>query len=246
MIDFETQAKTFDCDIWFVNNNSDIAALQGLTDSATECQRLQSLLDNTASSRQTYPLSLLARDFNTLPIEYPSRYADRFSHPLLYGGKELKTALAESAMYMHLFYEGPIKKGPLSVIRAQRSVFRVKFENSMLIDLCSVGFDLIEDELIKATEWSFSQKVGARLAEQGVDLFFSPSVRYKSGSTCCLLNGDAMIDATVVEEQSWQVYVDDKRCNYGRYTESFDFDKTNFADRNGDITHCLIQHLNLT
>ena len=228
---------------WRVVETQETAATRVITRNAEEQSRLEQLLDNSKPSippeceRLSY---LLMTPFRYPPLEYGSRFGSQWERGIFYGAKEQETALAETAVYLWLFQQGPEDMGPLAEINDSRTVFSVRLRTRKGCDLCAPTFAKLKPALTQEDSWNFSQKIGSSLREAGAEFFWYPSARAENGANAAVLSPKAFASRQPSAQELWLVRLTRELCWFGRADGYYyEFERSQFL-HNGKLQHpCL-------
>lgn len=226
---------------WRVVETQETAATMTITSSSSEQSRLEELLD---LSKPKIPddckgLSyLLMTPFRYPPLRYGSRFGSTWERGIFYGSCELKTALAETAVYFWLFQQGLHTLGPLAQIRDQRTAFSVKLSSHKALDLHSDYFTATSAEINRPDSWEYSQKLGSQVRELGTEFIIYPSARLLSGKNIAVFSPQAFAEKEPVQQQLWHGKFTTESCVFARagVNDGFEFQRKDFAI-DGKIPH---------
>lgn len=225
--------------IWRIIENQEQAATRRITRSAAAQSRLEALLDRNKpiylpGSEQLH--WLLKTPFRYPPLAHGSRFGSPFEPGILYGARELHTALTESAVYLWLFRAALSDPGPLERISDGRTAIQFPVRHDRFSDLTSR--EEYRQHISDPGSYQFSQALGARLREAGAAAIWFNSARAEQGVNCAVLNPEAIPAGTVPNESHWQLQLDESCCWWGQASgESFEIHHRDVADNNGGIPH---------
>lgn len=225
---------------WRVVETQEVAATRAITKSSDDQRRLEELLD---LSKPNIPMDceglsyLLMTPFRYPPLKYGSRFGSTMERGIFYGSADLRTAFAETAVYFWLFQSGPIIKGPLEIIRDQRTAFSSRLSSQKALDLAGLSSVMDLHEVCNPASWNYSQAIGARLRAIGAEFFWYPSARIESGKNIAVLSPKAFASREPDKQLHWNVQFSSTTCWFGRHgSESFEFNRSSF-EFDGLIPH---------
>ena len=228
--------------IWRIVENQEQAATRRITRSADEQSRLEQLLDNNKppylpGTQQLH--WLLKTPFRYPPLRHGSRFGTAFEPGILYGSRELATAMTESAVYLWLFRAAPIELGPLERISDGRTAIRFDICHDSVSDLTTGAAARKYRRKISAPgSYTFSQELGSRLREQHTAAIWFHSARATAGINCAVLEPSAIPPGTEPSQQHWQLQLDSSACWWGLAGhDSFEVRYRDVADDSGRIPH---------
>lgn len=226
--------------VWRIVENQEQAATRQITHSAAEQSRLESLLDDNkpAYLPGTEHLHwLLKTPFRYPPLRHGSRFGSPFQPGILYGSKELETAMTESAVYLWLFRSGPLDLGPLDHILDGRTAIRFGFRHDKVGDLTTAP-PLEREQLTNPASYTHSQALGDKLRENGTAAIWFPSARRSQGTNCAILDPAAISAQQSLLREHWQLRLDANSCWWGRPGQaSFEVLYEQLTDKSGGIPH---------
>lgn len=226
---------------WRVVETQETAATMAITRSAAEQSRLEELLDTSKPKipQDCIGLSyLLMTPFRYPPLRYGSRFGSTWERGIFYGSCELKTALAETAVYFWLFQQGPTQLGPLAQIRDQRTAFSVKLMSQKALDLHSDEFTDMQVKIKRPDSWDYTQELGKQLRELGAEFIVYPSARLADGKNIAVFSPSAFAEKEPAKQQLWHVRFTTDSCVFVRagVSDSFEFLRDEFCVA-GKIPH---------
>lgn len=228
--------------IWRIVENQEQAATRRITRSADEQSRLEELLDTNKPAYMpgTQQLHwLLKTPFRYPPLRHGSRFGTAFEPGILYGSRELTTAMTESAVYLWLFRSAPLELGPLERISDGRTAIQFGISHDSISDLTTgVAAGKYRHKISAPGSYAFSQELGGRLREQHTAAIWFHSARAAQGVNCAVLEPAAIPPGTEPGQQHWQLQLDSSACWWGRAgQESFEVRYRDVADESGRIPH---------
>ena len=231
--------------IWRIVENQEEAATRRITRSAEEQSRLEALLDlnKPAYLPGTEQLHwLLKTPFRYPPLRHGSRFGTAFAPGILYGSRELATAMTESAVYLWLFRAGPTELGPLTRICDGRTAIEFSISHDQVSDLTADTVQRYRTRISAPDDYSFSQELGARLRDNHTAAIWFHSARTTSGINCAVLDPQAIPVGTRPTQQHWQLQLDSSSCWWGLAgRESFEVRYDDVTDKTGRIPHPALQ-----
>jgi hypothetical protein len=227
--------------IWRIVENQEQAATRRITRSATEQSRLEELLDvnKPAYMPGTQHLHwLLKTPFRYPPLRHGSRFGSALQPGILYGSRELHTAMTESAVYLWLFRAGPIKTGPLERISDGRTAIHFSIEHGAVSDLTSEPAEAYRAEISAPGSYTFAQTLGTSLRERHTGAIWFHSARAAQGINCGVLDPGAIPIGTEPSQEHWRLHLDSSACWWGiAGRDSFEVRYQDVADASGKIPH---------
>ena len=171
--------------IWRVVEAQHRNATRRLVDSDAEQELLEALIDRAKPPSPTGPEFdrlhyLFLTPFRHPPLLHGSRFGTRAERSLFYGSEALETAMAETAYYRLLFLEG--SAAPLSPLTVELSAFRADVRTRAAVDLTRPPFDAHHRVLASRTRYDATQRLGAEMRVDGVELVRYPSARDVDGA----------------------------------------------------------------
>jgi hypothetical protein len=155
-------------------------ATRRLVDSDAEQELLESLIDRVKPPTPAGPEFeglhyLLLTPFRHPPLPHGSRFGTRAERSLFYGSEALETAMAETAYYRLVFLEGT--EAELSPLTVELSAFRVDVRTRAAVDLTRPPFDAHHRVIASRSRYEATQRLGAEMRADGVELVRYPSAR---------------------------------------------------------------------
>jgi hypothetical protein len=150
-----------------------------LVDSDGEQAVLEELLD--ARAKLPVPAGfeglhyLLYTPFRHPPLPHGSRFGTRHQRGILYGARELPTALAEVAYYRLLFLDA--SEADLGTLFVELTSFSFSLRARQAIDLSRAPFSAHESEISSPVSYAASQELGAQMRADGVQACLYVSAR---------------------------------------------------------------------
>ncbi|WP_448682361.1 RES family NAD+ phosphorylase [Pseudomonas nicosulfuronedens] len=165
-----------------VESQGQVATLQ-LVDTLEEQALLEELLE-TSKPRMPPPAEplhyLLKTPFRYPPLRWGSRFGRRHEPSLFYGALKLETAMAESAFYRFVLWEGMATPPPSGRILSEHASFEARFQVQKGVRLHLPPFREHET-LLDPQDYSVTQGLGSAMREAGVEAFEYRSARCPQG-----------------------------------------------------------------
>ncbi len=185
-------------------------ATMGLVDTADEQLILEQLIE---ASKPPVPASrkkgkayhyLIQTAFRYPPLEHGSRFGAQTEPGIFYGSLEVRTALAETAYYRMLFWQGMNVSPPSKRIVTAHTSFEITIRTKSAVRLEGPSFDSYQKLLIHLTDYQTSQLLGAKMREAGVEAFTFHSARdYTVGINAGIFFIYAIINKVPRRLQQW-------------------------------------------
>jgi hypothetical protein len=161
-----------------------VSSTRPLVDSLAEQEVLERLLDATKppvpGGREFRGLDfLLFTPFRYPPLPHGSRFGTRSERGIWYGSEEVRTALAETAYYRLVFFEGTAAR--ILPSATGLSAFRASVRTSAGVDLTAPPFDAHRARISSPSRYGDAQRLGAEMRAAGVEAFRYPSARDPRG-----------------------------------------------------------------
>jgi RES domain len=177
--------RPYEGQIWRVVEAQHRNATRRLVDSDAEQELLESLIDRVKPPLPDGPEFdglhyLLLTPFRHPPLTHGSRFGTRAERSLFYGSESLETAMAETAYYRLLFLEGT--EASLSPLTVELSAFRADVRTRAAVDLTRPPFDAHHRVLASRTRYEATQRLGAEMRTDGVELVRYSSARDAAGA----------------------------------------------------------------
>lgn len=227
--------------IWRIVEHQEEAATRNITQSSAEQDRLEQLLDE---HKPSYPATtrhlhwILKAPFRYPPLRHGSRFGLATEMGILYGSRELNTAMAESAVYLWLFQQGLADLGPLDVIQDGRTSLHFAVSHPRAGNLASEEQSGWWPRISDPGDYGFSQALGSAHRQAATGLLWFRSARWQQGTNCAVLDPAAIAPNTVPNQQQWQMRIDMTTCWWGRLGgESFEIQYSAVSDATGRIRH---------
>lgn len=165
-----------------VESQGQVATLQ-LVDTLEEQALLEELLE-TSKPRMPPPAEplhyLLKTPFRYPPLRWGSRFGRRHEPSLFYGALKLETAMAESAFYRFVLWEGMATPPPSGRILSEHASFEARFQVQRGVRLHLPPFRE-HAALTDPQDYSVTQGLGSAMREAGIEAFEYRSARCPQG-----------------------------------------------------------------
>jgi len=176
--------RRYEGTVWRVVEAQHRNATRRLVDSDSEQELLETLIDRVKPPRPSGPEFdglhyLLFTPFRHPPLTHGSRFGTRAEPSLFYASEGLETALAETAYYRLVFLEG--SAATLSPLTVELSAFRADVRTRAAVDLTLPPFDAHRRAIASRTRYEATQRLGAEMRADGVELVRYPSARDSTG-----------------------------------------------------------------
>ena len=194
--------------MWRVVEAQHRNATRRLVDSDAEQETLEALIDRVKPPRPAGAEFqglhyLLLTPFRHPPLTHGSRFGTRAERSLLYASEAVETALAETAYYRLVFLEGTA--APLSPLTVELSAFRADVRTRAAIDLTLPPFDAHRRAIASRTRYEATQRLGAEMRVDGVELVRYPSARDVAGApNVALFTPRALARKTPRVPETWR------------------------------------------
>src|SRR5262249_36836191 len=172
--------RPYEGPVWRVVEAQHRNATRRLVDSDAEQELLESLIDRVKPPPPAGPEVdglhyLLLTPFRHPPLPPGSRFGTRAERSVFYGSEALETAMAETAYYRLVFLEG--SEAELAPITVELTAFRADVRTRAAVDLTRPPFDAHHRVLASRTRYEATQRLGAEMRADGVELVRYPSAR---------------------------------------------------------------------
>ncbi|MEE9100037.1 MULTISPECIES: RES family NAD+ phosphorylase [Pseudomonas] len=162
-----------------VESQGQVATLQ-LVDTLAEQALLEELLE-TSKPHVPPPAEhlhyLLKTPFRYPPLRWGSRFGRRHEPSLFYAALKLDTAMAESAFYRYVLWEGMSSPPPSGRILSEHASFEARFQVQRGVRLQLPPFREYEPALRDPSDYRVAQGLGSAMREAGVEAFEYRSAR---------------------------------------------------------------------
>ena len=204
---------------WRTVESQFVNSTRKLVDSNAEQQQLEELIDTAKPpvdpDVQALNLHyLLFTPFRHPPLLHGSRFGRRTECGVFYGAKELETCLAEVAYYRLVFLEGA---AALDRLATEHTAFQADVRTERGVDLTQEPFAAHKALLSSKTDYSATQKLGAEMRADGVQVALYPSARaHQSGTGVAVFDPAAFASPQPTGEQSWLCSADRGKVEFRR------------------------------
>lgn len=155
---------------------------------------------------------LLQTPFRYPPLKYGSRFGRLYEPSIFYASHTIKTALYESAFYS--FYFMSRSETPFTgVITNKKTSFAANIFTESYVDLCLIEDPDLQFALQHKSDYTYSQKVGTYMRDEGVDAFSYYSAREDGGKHIGVFYLNTIIGVPEDEHQ-WQIKQTPERLVY--------------------------------
>jgi hypothetical protein len=182
-------------------------ATTALVDDLADQAVLEDMIERTKPPRPPGTARLhylLATPFRYPPLAHGSRFGARFEPSLLYGARELRPALAETAYYRLLFWDGMTKPPPSGRFLTQHTLFGAAYRTGNGLRLQDPPFDAHEATLRDPVRYDETQALGAALRAGGVEAIEYLSARDRTrGVNVALFTPAALARREPRFQQPW-------------------------------------------
>ncbi|RJG10028.1 RES domain-containing protein [Pseudomonas cavernicola] len=166
-----------------VESQEQVATLQ-LVDNLAEQALLEELIE---SSKPPLPKSaeplhyLLKTPFRYPPLRWGSRFGGVYEPSLFYAATRLETAMAETAYYRFVLWDGMLSPPPSGRIWSEHSSFEARYRVERGIQLQHPPFSEHQRELTDPLHYRATQALGGAMRGAGVEAFEYRSARCPLG-----------------------------------------------------------------
>jgi len=175
-----------------------------LVDSDAEQEALEALIDR---AKDPVPPGfedlhyLLYTPFRHPPLRNGSRFGTRQERGILYGARELPTALAEVAYYRLVFLEGTA--ADLGDLQVDLTAFWFGISAARGVDLSAPPFGDYEARISSPSQYGASQRLGAEMRGDGVQAALYVSARATGRALNLAVFDNAFQPRRPLREQMW-------------------------------------------
>lgn len=187
-----------------------------LVDSDEEQRVLEELID--ARAKLPVPEGfegvhyLLYTPFRHPPLRNGSRFGTRRERGILYGARELATAFAEVAYYRLVFLEGTA--APLAPLTVELTSFSFRISAASGLDLTGGPFRAFEGRISSPVSYRDSQRLGARMREEGVQACLYVSARARGRAVNLAVFENVFRPPRPLDEQRWSCTASRERVEF--------------------------------
>lgn len=147
---------------------------------------------------------LLKTPFRYPPLPWGSRFGSRHQPGIFYGGKSIRTTLAEVAFYRLVFFESMGSGAPKSSINTQHTLFSADYRSDCGICLQNAPFDRYQAQISDPLDYTHSKQLGSDMRSAGVQVFEYSSARDPDGGLCVALFSPSAFDSrTPHNKHAW-------------------------------------------
>lgn len=184
-------------------------ATNALVDSLDEQALLEELIE---ASKPPPPVTMAKGELSylfTTPFRYPplkhgSRFGGRFEPALFYGAQTVSAALAETAYYRLVFWDGMADPPPAGRLTSQLSAFGARYSTSRGVQLQQPPFDAHRAALTDPTRYGDTQRLGAAMRAEEIEAFEYASARDPDGGVnVALFNAAPFVAKGPDWQQPW-------------------------------------------
>ena len=178
-----------------------------LVDNLDEQALLEHLLERTkpllpGDARDLH--YLLATPFRYPPLPFGSRFSTRHQAGLFYGSLQLTTALAETAYYRFVFWQGMTAPPPSGKFTTAHTVFGARYRSPQGIRLQHQPFSDYRRELTHPSDYRSTQQLGDEMRAAGIEAFEYLSARDpEHGINVGLFSSKALVRGEPTHQQQW-------------------------------------------
>lgn len=168
--------------LWRIVESQSQVATTALVDNLEEQALLEQLIETSKPPMvDEYGAELPGHYLLTTPFRYPplrwgSRFGRRHEPAIYYGSRKIDTALAESAYYRLLFWEG-MAEPPGDHLVSQHEMFSAGFACKPGVRLMHPRFSVWQDILASKSSYSATQLLGTMMREHSIQGFEFRSAR---------------------------------------------------------------------
>lgn len=193
--------------LWRLVESQEQVATRSLVDSLAEQVLLEELLETVKPPRLPGCEGLhylLATPFRYPPLPWGSRFGQTWEPGIFYGARELPTALAETAYYRLLFWQGMSLPPKSGVLVTQHLAFSADYRCQPGARLQQGPWLALQAELRHVSDYRLTQALGSWLRAQDVAGFEYASARCpRGGINVALLRPQALRSTRPLEQQHW-------------------------------------------
>jgi len=180
-------------------------ATNSLVDNLQEQELLENLLESTKPASSSKNLHyLLHTPFRYPPLKHGSRFGLRTEPSLFYGSLTISTALAETAYYRLLFWQGMSIAPASGKFTTQHTAFTARYQTESGLKLHQPPFDTYLDLLRHPASYQATQAMGSTMRKNGIIAFEYISARdEEKGVNIALFNNKALSGQKPLSQQAW-------------------------------------------
>ena len=147
---------------------------------------------------------LLATPFRYPPLLFGSRFGTRHQPGLFYGSQHLTTALAETAYYRFVFWQGMTVPPASGKFTTAHTVFGARYRSLRGLRLQHKPFSDYQRELTDPGDYRITQLLGNAMRETGIEAFEYLSARDPGrGINVGLFSPKALMRSEPTHQQQW-------------------------------------------
>ncbi|AYC35043.1 RES domain-containing protein [Pseudomonas cavernae] len=168
-----------------VESQEQVATLR-LVDSLAEQALLEDLIEGSKPPLPTGTEALhylLKTPFRYPPLRWGSRFGSVYEPSLFYAGARLETAMAETAYYRCVLWDGMLSPPPSGRILSEHASFEVRYRVERGVRLQVPPFAEFQAELSDPRRYAATQALGQAMRTAGVEAFEYRSARCPQGGT---------------------------------------------------------------
>jgi hypothetical protein len=182
-------------------------ATRELVDDLAEQALLEELLERSkppVPSAAVHLDYLLASPFRYPPLPYGSRFGSRIEPSLFYGALDLAPALAETAYYRLVFWEGMSEPPPAGCLSTEHTLFAARYASALGLSLHLPPCDRYSDRLTNPKSYRDTQQLGSEMRAAAIELFIYRSARDPEGGlNIALFNAAPLVEPRPLWKQTW-------------------------------------------
>jgi hypothetical protein len=210
----ESEAFPYDAEVWRIVECQSLIATVRVTDTLTEQQRLEQLLDQT---KPAWPEGCVGKDFLlATPFRYwPYPSGSRFRRArqpegAYYASENVQTAMAELAFLHALFFSESAPEVREQQSPVEMTAFSTRIVTSRAIDLTRPPLDADSASWQHPTDYSHCQDLADTARQSGIEMIRYRSVRdpaNTNGINVAALEIAALPDQAPRQRQTWHLFM---------------------------------------
>jgi len=170
---------------------------------------------------------LLSTPFRYPPLMHGSRFSDRFSPSLFYGGKTEHVALAEGAYYRLFFYFD--MEDPLELIITQHTLFEFRYKTDQGVRLQGEAFSDFFIQIVNPSSYEATQSLGEAMRNDRVIGFEYVSARDRQhGINVALFQADGLVGKRPISQDLCLCEVNREQVTFNIRNKVFRFSSKEF------------------
>lgn len=200
----EKYIKAVQAEPWRVVEAQHISSSRDLVDTIEQHDLLEELLEESKPPVSKDKHYLIFSPFRYPPLEYGSRFGNKYEPSLWYGSLELKTAFAEVAYYRLKFFLDC--EGDLEYIETPVTTFKCFISAHKGIDLTKFPFKQYTDKISNKITYEYSQPLGSAMRDAGVEAIIFYSARISDGKNIAIYTPDIFSQKKgqyISNQQNW-------------------------------------------